>query len=312
MKDDILKLSRQNQINTLSYYFNTLLDYQISSGYFKTPLEIEEMKDYIVLDLQEYKKQANVSDVVIGISGGIDSALTASLFKEAEWNVHAFILPIDQNQQETNRGIEVCEFLDIDYKVLDLSREARDVTARLVHFNPTTRKEKVRAGNIRARLRMISLYDAANNVGGLVASTDNFSELSAGFWTLHGDVGDLSPIQSLYKSWEVPKMGQIMRLPQSVIDAKPTDGLGIDDGDEAQFGCSYLEWDIMLINLLTNSNGFDNMDDHAVKVRKLVLDRARATAFKRYNPVFLKNKLDPERFSRLERFDANYTPDIIK
>jgi hypothetical protein len=108
-----------------------------------------------------------------------------------------------------------------------------------------TKAIRVRKGNIRARLRMITLYNLAQLHGGFVASTDNLSELGAGFWTLHGDVGDYSPIQSLLKSWEVPYLAQLNGVPESTVRAKPTDGLGIDSGDEAQLGASYLEWDLM-------------------------------------------------------------------
>ena len=66
---------------------------------------------------------------------------------------------------------------------------------------------------------------------------------------------DLSPIQGLYKSWEVPTMARMAGVPESVYTAKPTDGLGIDAGDEAQFGCSYLEWDIMLMCQLEGGFG---------------------------------------------------------
>ena len=142
------------------------------------------------------------------MSGGIDSALTASLFKEAGWNVTGLTLPIHQNPEETQRGIDACEALGITHKQVDLS-DAYDNLISHLHEMPhpnggDTKAEKVRRGNIRARLRMITLYNEAAKQQGIVGSTDNFSELSAGFWTLHGDVGDVAPIQSLSKSWEVP------------------------------------------------------------------------------------------------------------
>jgi NAD+ synthetase len=97
---------------------------------------------------------------------------------------------------------------------------------------------------------MVTLYDQAHRWGGVVASTDNFSELGAGFWTLHGDVGDLAPVQALLKSWEVPWMAREYGVPERTWRALPTDGLGIGAGDEAQIGATYLEWDIVVFAVI--------------------------------------------------------------
>ena len=114
-----------------------------------------------------------------------------------------------------------------------------------------TYRVQQRQGNIRARLRMITLYNLAHKVAGCVGSTDNFSELAAGFWTLHGDVGDIAPIQSLNKSWEVPMLAKMLDVPQATVEAVPTDGLGISNSDADQLGMSYLEFDIALFELLS-------------------------------------------------------------
>lgn len=189
------------------------------------------------------------------MSGGVDSALTAAIFKHAGYRVVGVTMPIHQDAAETARGVEACSALGIEHRHMDLSY-LYDVTleaeAKLdpeLQSSEPDKAVRVRRGNVRARLRMVTLYNLASKLGGMVASTDNLSELSAGFWTLHGDVGDFSPIQALLKSWEVPYLARLNGVPESTVQATPTDGLGIDAGDEAQLGCSYLEWDLMIFGL---------------------------------------------------------------
>ena len=312
MKEDILQVSRQDTISELSPWFDKRLEDLIQENKFPAVATLNKMRTGITLDLSAYRKQAGIENVVLGMSGGVDSAVTAALFKEAGWNVTGYLLPINQDPVETERGLEAGEALGIPSVLIDLSAYANGLSDELVHINPTTKNEKVRSGNIRARLRMIALYNAANESGALVASTDNFSELTAGFWTLHGDVGDLSPIQSLYKSWEVPMLARMVGVPKSTYEAKPTDGLGVDDGDEAQFGCSYLEWDIMLMTMLTGMTLDLGGDNRAIEVNKAVSERMSSTAFKRFNPAYLVNRVDPDRFDKLQAMDNNWTPQVLK
>jgi nicotinamide-nucleotide amidase len=165
-----------------------------------------------------------------------------------------------------------------------------------------TRAAKMRRGNIRARLRMITLYNLAGAHNGFVASTDNFSELAAGFWTLHGDVGDVAPVQSLTKSWEIPMLSELMGVPESIVNAIPTDGLGIANGDEDQLGCSYLEFDVALFSLMKNINiKADNERDQTILDR--VKQRIASSAFKRSNPFNFSHPLDSVRYQDLEQLD---------
>lgn len=307
MKNSILTTSRQNTNGELSPWFNEQLEKFIEDGTFLTEQQISDAKDNIVEQLSEYRKDNNISTAVIGMSGGLDSALTAALFKEAGWEVKGYLMPIHQNPEETARGKQVCDALGIEGTVIQLDNAYQQMV-KLMQAQSTkmlgkTTADKVRSGNIRARMRMITLYNMAHLNNGLVASTDNFSELSAGFWTLHGDVGDVSPIQSLYKSWEVPMMARMMGVPENVVTAKPTDGLGISGGgDEEQFGCSYLEWDIMLKTLLQVST-IDTDDVRANEVMEIVKKRIGSTAFKRNNPYFITIPQAPFRFDNLAKVE---------
>lgn len=335
IKEDILDLSRQNKIGALTPWFDQQLDRQIrfpvGGAHFQTEDDIQDLANDLVGRLVRYREETTVSSVVLGMSGGVDSALTAALFKAADWRVIGVTMPINQQPVETERGIEACKALGIEHRHIDLSDLDYEVGKTLTLLDPALqatmpagmqfedRPIKIRLGNIRARLRMITLYNLAAMEGGLVASTDNFSELGAGFWTLHGDVGDLSPIQSLLKSWEVPLMAKLMGVPESTWRATPTDGLGISAGDEAQLGSSYLEWDLMVNaigdilntpNLQHSDSNVDHVrdelkmkdDDRALQVFNAVMTRMGGTWFKRMNPVNLQNKFH-DRYSMLTNID---------
>lgn len=326
LKEQILDLSRQNNLGPLSPFIDKLLDEQIADGVFLHTLELEQVRDSIVTFLTNYREQTGRGTVVLGMSGGVDSALTAALFKEAGWLVVGFTLPIDQNPEETHRGIEACTALGVEHRHVDLTKLYYETLLQLSlvtggDIKLTERDQshttKIRRGNIRARLRMITLYNMASALNGVVASTDNFSELNAGFWTLHGDVGDLSPIQSLLKSWEVPYLSSISGVPESTYRATPTDGLGIGAGDEAQLGGSYLEWDIMVNAMIKydldrlrptiNESG----DDRAIAIMRSVTSRLGATWFKRMNPVNVPHPFFPERYEQLAGLDCEFQPAVV-
>jgi nicotinamide-nucleotide amidase len=153
-------------------------------------------------------------------------------------------------------------------------------------------------------MRMITLYNLASLNKGIVGSTDNFSELAAGFWTLHGDVGDVAPIQSLTKSWEVPALAELLEVPDSIVSAKPTDGLGVANGDEDQFGFSYLEFDIAMFSLFRD-NQLEPENEKDKAIVESVKQRLTSTIYKRFNPLNLPHPLDEDRYSHLEKLD-NY------
>ena len=245
MVNDILAITPGEDVK-LTDWFDTKLRKLVQEETYTTQEQLERTKTLLVRQLADYKEQHQIEDVVIGMSGGIDSALTAALFKEAGWTVHGVTLPIHQKQAETDRGQEAIDALGLVPHSYDLSLQF-DNMQMFLDENQETYRGLQRQGNIRARLRMITLYNLAHQLGGCVGSTDNFSELAAGFWTLHGDVGDVAPIQSLSKSWEVPMLANMLGVPQATIEALPTDGLGISNSDADQLGCSYLELSLIHI-----------------------------------------------------------------
>ena len=218
MMNEILSITPGNDVE-INEWFQKKLQLHIESGVYPTESILVGIKNKIVKTLEEYKEEHQLDDVVIGMSGGVDSALTAALFKEAGWTVHGVTLPIHQKQEETDRGQETIDALGLESHSFDLTEQFDSMAEFLQHTDVSTYRAQQRQGNIRARLRMITLYTLAHELGGIVGSTDNFSELAAGFWTLHGDVGDVAPIQSLSKSWEVPMLAKMLNVPENTVKA---------------------------------------------------------------------------------------------
>lgn len=311
-KNQILTYNRNPQ---LTPWFDKRLDAAIENMMFKDRNQLNMINEALTTDLLEYRQKHNKHTVCIGMSGGIDSALTASLFKKAGYRVIGVTMPIYQIEEETDRGVEACKALGLDHRHIDLSdayNAVVDAEAKLdASILSNCRHGKIKKGNIKARLRMITLYNLASASNGFVGSTDNFSELAAGFWTLHGDVGDVAPIQSLWKSWEVPALAEINGVPQATISAVPTDGLGVSTSDEDQFGFSYLEFDLALNEMIMHGSDdvskFDGkMTEQDVSICLNVAKRVSSTAYKRFNPLNLQHPMDSMRFKRLEGLDSQF------
>jgi nicotinamide-nucleotide amidase len=302
-----------NSSNLHPLYLKTLA-YLSSQNYTFFDLDvnaIREKSSLIVQALKDLKLQDK--PVIIGLSGGVDSALTALLFARAGYRVECFTLPIDTNEQETNRAVEFYNKHLSAYNTnlynVDLSLTAKDIQNTFTNHigwiakslmvpssSDSEQSINIRRGNIKARTRMMFLFHVAHLTGGFVASTDNLSEYIAGFWTLHGDVGNIAPIQSLNKSYEVPQMALCMGIDEEFALATPTDGLGISTSDEDQLGFTYLEMDI-LYNYLVDFYYFKppefrrtaplNSELIDLPVSQAILKRIEATSFKRNDPMNL-------------------------
>ncbi|OXA79570.1 NAD+ synthase [Flavobacterium aquidurense] len=216
----------------------------------KSTIQTEKVNTYIVDWLKNYANSAKVNGFVIGISGGVDSAVTSTLCAQTGLQVLCVEMPIHQAANQVSRGREHIEQLKKRFS--NVSSTETDLTATFEAFKGSVPKTDDEAkvslslANTRARIRMTSLYYLAGIHGLLVAGTGNkVEDFGVGFYTKYGDGGvDLSPIADLMKS-DVYALGEFLTIPNSILTAAPTDGLfGDNRTDEDQLGASYdeLEW----------------------------------------------------------------------
>ena len=204
----------------------------------------KEVITHIVNWLKKYSDDSRTNGFVIGVSGGIDSALTSTLCAMTGKNVICLNLPIKQHNSQYDRSVEHITWLKNKYNnvigdEVDLTQlfETAEKT-----FSPEV-QDFLTMANARARLRMTALYIYACNKKMLVAGTGNkVEDCGVGFFTKYGDGGvDVSPIADLMKS-QVRALALELKIVDSIIQAKPTDGLWADDrSDEDQIGASYDE-----------------------------------------------------------------------
>ena len=206
--------------------------------------------NHIVNWLRDYAINAGVNGFVLGVSGGIDSAITSALCARTGLDLICLELPIHQNPAQVSRARNHIEFLEKLYpNVSSVTVELTDAYDTLAKTLPTHSDEAVLSlalANTRARLRMTTLYYYAGIHNLLVAGTGNkVEDFGVGFFTKYGNGGvDLSPIADLTKT-EVYALGAYLEIIPEILTAAPTDGLfGDDRTDEDQIGASYpeLEW----------------------------------------------------------------------
>jgi NAD+ synthase len=206
--------------------------------------------DHIVKWLRQYCETSGMSGFVVGVSGGIDSALTSTLCAMTEKPTLLVEMPIHQAESHVKRAQKHMAFLENRFENVSVVRV--DLTPSfdiLIHSLPASEDEalyKLSLANSRARLRMTTLYYFAGIHRYLVAGTGNkVEDFGVGFYTKYGDGGvDLSPIADLTKT-EVYSLAESLGVHEDILNAAPTDGLfGDDRSDEDQLGASYpeLEW----------------------------------------------------------------------
>ncbi|WP_445734004.1 NAD(+) synthase [Mariniflexile sp.] len=213
-------------------------------------MQTEKVVNYIVNWLKDYATNAGVNGFVVGVSGGVDSAVTSTLCAKTGMDVLCLEMPIRQAESHVTRAQEhikqlMARFDNVSDARTDLTPVFEAFEAE-VFFDGDQATVDMALANTRARLRMTALYYYAGLYKLLVAGTGNkVEDFGVGFYTKYGDGGvDLSPIADLMKS-EVYELGTFLKVPESIMEAAPSDGLfGDARSDEEQIGASYpeLEW----------------------------------------------------------------------
>lgn len=214
-------------------------------------MNVEAVANHIARWLDDYAATARVEGFVVGISGGIDSAVSSSLAALTGRPTLCVALPIHQHRAQIQCAAELIDTLrgrhhNVTDADSDLTAAYEAFAAALPVCNDDPERQNLNTANLRSRMRMAALYYYAGLRNALVVGTGNkIEDYGIGFFTKYGDGGvDINPIGDLTKS-EVYELGRYLGVPESVLSACPTDGL-FGDGrtDEQQIGASYpeLEW----------------------------------------------------------------------
>jgi NAD+ synthase len=206
---------------------------------------MEKIANTITEWLKDYASDNQQKGFVVGISGGIDSAVVSTLCARTGLPTLCITMPIHQVPEQEERAIEHIKWLENNFKNIDSQRV--DLTATfdslMADIFATDKDQGLAGANTRSRLRMTTLYAYANSLGYIVAGTGNkVEDYGVAFFTKFGDGGvDISPIGDLTKT-QVWDLGRYLGINKEIIDAKPTDGLWAGDRtDEDQIGATYPE-----------------------------------------------------------------------
>jgi NAD+ synthase len=200
------------------------------------------MRNKIVSWIKKQVKDSGSKGIVLGLSGGIDSAVVAALAKEAVGpnNLLVLFMPCNSNPQDLKDAKLVARKLGLKSKLVDLSAVYNNFLKVLPGAISLAR------GNLKPRLRMSTLYYFANKLNYLVCGTGNKSELMVGYFTKYGDGGvDILPIADLFKR-QVRQLAKELKVPQGIITKAPTAGLWHGQTDEEEMGITYNELDDIL------------------------------------------------------------------
>lgn len=205
---------------------------------------IEEKIERVVTWLRERAVEAGAVGLVVGVSGGIDSAVVACLIQKA-FPQHALgvVLPCASAALDGEYAAKLMAACGIQGMTVDLTAAHQQildqVTGQLAGREISLGRQQMTSANLKARLRMSTLYALANSMNLLVVGTDNADETYTGYFTKYGDGGvDILPIASLTKG-EVREWARVLGVPQEIIDRPPTAGLWAGQTDEAEMGTTY-------------------------------------------------------------------------
>ena len=243
----------------------------------------ENIKKQMISFLQDEVSTIGVRKVVVGISGGLDSAIVSVLCKEAFGeNFSGVMMPSHFSSDSSMEDAkELCEKLDISYEIVEIAPMIKG------YFDTTTDATPLRIGNLSARMRMSVLYDISARDNAIVVGTSNKSEILLGYGTLFGDTAcAINPIGQLYKS-DAFDFARYLGVPDAIITKKPSADLWEGQSDEEDLGYSYKVMDDVLKKLVDENISKeelvkDNIDEVLIDTLEY---RVKANAFKSKMPT---------------------------
>jgi NAD+ synthase len=238
--------------------------------------ELDAVREEIVSFVRETVAAAGADGAVLGLSGGIDSTLTAHLAVEALGadGLHGLVMPSGENDPENMSDAErVAERLEIEYDVVEVG----EIADRVVDAYPDGAEDRTAAGNVRVRLRGVLNYFVANAENAVVLGTGNRSEALTGYFTKYGDQAvDCNPIGNLYKQ-QVRQLAAHVGVSEDLVMKTPTAGMWVGQTDETEMGVSYDVLDAVLalhvrgdLSTAATARALSGVDrDHVERVREL-------------------------------------------
>lgn len=235
----------------------------------------QKEKETIVKFIQDTLKKNGFKNIVIGLSGGVDSTTVFYLLKQAVPKRNIISINLDYynniHNLQGSDGLQINPIVDKIQSVLKIDKI----------------QDKDRFGNIMARVRMIILFDLAKKYNGLVCGTENKSEHYLGYFTRFGDAAsDIEPIQHLYKT-QVYELANYLKVPKKIVNQKPTANLWPEQTDENQFGFTYKEADIVLYLHFKKKLSVEIIIKSGFSNAKKIIDWVKQNQFKQEVPYSL-------------------------
>jgi len=244
------------------------------------------VKKRIIEFIKFFISDTNLESIILGLSGGVDSSVVASLCVEALGGnrVYGLYLPYRENKQDAKHSKLVADKLNLNYKAFNITSLVD------LYFNNFPDADKIRRGNMMARIRMAIIFDCSKIYNGVVAGTGNRSEILLGYFTLFGDSAcSFAPIGDLYKT-EVKQLAEIMKIPEEIINKKPSAGLWPGQTDEEELGFSYMEVDKILYLMIEEKKDINKIvkEGFNKELVEKIRQQISSTEFKRKLPLIPK------------------------
>ena len=254
----------------------------------KLEFNAKSITETLVTFLKEEQKKAGLKKFLLGLSGGVDSAVVAFLAAKAigPKNVYAFYLPYKTSNPESKEHAELCaQACGVNYQVIEITKMIDD------YFDDIdSTASLLRRGNKMARERMTILYDHSAKYGGLVLGASNKTELLLGYGTQHGDMASaLNPIGDIYKT-QIFELAKYLQVPTPLITKKPSADLWPGQSDEDELGFTYAEVDELLENLIEKGKTAEELTASGFKKEfvEKVVGLIKYSRFKRSLPIIAK------------------------
>ncbi len=253
----------------------------------KLKIDCDFISSYLVEFVRQEITKTGLKRAVIGLSGGIDSTVSAYIAKEAlgKENVYGILMPYKLSSKDSiEDALKVVKETGINHKIVEITEPAD------AYFSKFEEMDKVRRGNVLARMRMITLFDHSQLYQALVVGTSNKTELLLGYGTWYGDMASsLNPIGDLYKN-QIYQLARFFNVPESIIKKKPSADLWVGQSDEEELGFSYDEADVILYHLFDLHYSTEEVIKLGFKEElvKGIFERVKRNQFKRLPPIIAK------------------------